>query len=475
MGRCGSQSPSCRRRPASTSSLISARGMLAGYAAGSLSPVDVVESALAAIARDKAYNAWVHVATDDALKAAQASATRWAKGEPIGPLDGVPIGVKDLLGVRGQPMRRGSPAYPEDFTPSEDAPIVARLREAGAILLGKTATPDAGCKLDTTSLVHGTTRNPFNAGLTPGGSSGGSAVALALGHVPIAIGTDGGGSIRVPAAFCGLFGLKPSIGRIPAPIGPFWPHAVTGPMSRTVLDTALAWNTCTQPDARDPYALPYEARDWVAAAQTGVAGLRVALAPSFQGIAASADITQALHRAAAILENAGATVTLAEPAWPCDKLAAFMVFWRCMYAQSVAMMPPEQAALIDPVIQDIVAQAAAISRQEFQAAMSARDALSLAMARFHETYDLLLCPVMPCQPWAAGRATPAPFPEDDWSWCPFAYPFNMTRQPAASVPLGLDSAGLPLGVQLVAALNQDSLLLRAAFVIEASQAPAFTP
>jgi aspartyl-tRNA(Asn)/glutamyl-tRNA(Gln) amidotransferase subunit A len=444
--------------------MTSALNTLAAYAARTLSPVDTVQSALAAIAMDTT-NAWVHVAAESSLAAARASESRWSKNTPIGPLDGIPIGVKDLLAVTGQPMRRGSPAYAPDFTPPEDAPIIARLREAGAIMLGKTATPDSGCKLDTSSLLHNTTVNPHNAALTAGGSSGGTAAALALGHVPIAIGTDGAGSIRVPAAFCGVFGLKPSTGRVPALLGPFWPHAVTGPMTRNVLDTALAFNTVTRPDFRDPYALTTNV-DWVAEAQKPITGLRVAIAEKFNGIGTTPELNAALHRAADILADAGAILTPAEPAWPCNPLAPFMVFWRCMYAQSVAMMPPEMAARIDPVIKNIVAQAAHITRAQFQQAIVERDSIAVAMARFHESYDLLLCPVMPCQPWQAGRATPAPYAEDDWAWCPFAYPFNMTRQPAASVPMGFDAQNLPLAVQLAAAAGRDDLVLRASLILE---------
>jgi aspartyl-tRNA(Asn)/glutamyl-tRNA(Gln) amidotransferase subunit A len=455
--------------------------MVEAYRAGRLSPVEVVTAALAAIGRDTGFNAWVHVAAEPALQEARESEARWRAGAPLGALDGVPVGVKDLLAVAGQPMRRGSMAFAEDHVPDEDAPIVARLREAGAVLIGKTATPDAGCKLDTTSLVHGTTVNPYDTALTAGGSSGGSAVALALGHVPVAIGTDGAGSIRVPAAFCGVFGLKPSTGLVPAPVGPFWPHAVTGPMTRTVLDTALALNVVTGADVRDPYALPCPVADWVAEAKRGVAGLRVAVAESWSGTGASADVAAAVNRAAARLQAAGAVVEEAGPDWPCDPLAPFMVFWRCMYAQSVAMMPAAQAERIDPVIKEIVAASGGISRAEFQAAMVQRDALAGAMAKFHQTYDLLLCPVMPGGPWAAGRATPAPHDEDDWAWCPFAYPFNMTRQPAASVPMGRDAAGppparlpvarlppagLPVAVQLVAGARRDDLVLRGSLVLE---------
>jgi len=447
---------------------MTALTLLAGYRAGTISPVETITQSLAAIERDTHFNAWVHIAHESALQGAKTSESRWRQNAPIGPLDGIPIGVKDLLAVAGQPMRRGSPAYPENNIPTEDSPIVARFREAGAIIIGKTATPDAGCKLDTTSLIHGTTRNPHNPALTPGGSSGGSAAALALGHVAIAIGTDGAGSIRVPAAFCGVYGLKPSTGRTPAPAGPFWPHAVTGPMSRTVLDTALALNTATKPDARDPYALPYSSTDWLAEAQRGVKNLRVAVAESFNGIGAGADITAALHRAAATLESHGAIVTRAEPAWPCNPLDPFLVFWHSMYAQSVALMPPAQAALIDPVIKSIVAGAEKITRAQFQTAMTQRDALATTMAQFHESHDLLLCPIMPGPPWAAGRATPEPYAEDDWSWCPFAYPFNLTRQPAASVPMGVDANNLPLAVQLIAANGRDDFVLRASFVLESA-------
>jgi aspartyl-tRNA(Asn)/glutamyl-tRNA(Gln) amidotransferase subunit A len=448
--------------------MLTAIEMLAAYRSGKTSPVEVVETSLAAISADPT-NSWTFVAGAESLQAAKASEARWRRGEPLGALDGVPIGVKDLLAVTGQKMRRGSLAYPADYSPPEDVPIISRLREAGAILIGKTATPDAGCKLDTTSLAHGVTRNPFDLNLTPGGSSGGSAAALALGHVPIALGTDGGGSIRVPAAYCGVFGLKPSTGRIPAPLGPFWPHAVTGPMSRNVADTALAWNVVTRPDARDPYAFPGQQIDWLAETGRGVAGLRIAIAESFNGIGTTPELRQALRQAAAILSDAGASIHTAEPAWPCDPLEPFMVFWRCMYAASLALLPPPFPDQIDPVIKCIIAEAAPITRQQFQTAIQQRDMLALALAKFHLNYDLLLCPVMPCQPWAAGRATPPPLPEDDWSWCPFAYPFNLTRQPAASVPLGADSNGIKLAVQLIAGFAQDGLVLRAARAIEANR------
>jgi len=442
--------------------LPAATELVRRYADGSLSPVEVVRQSLDLIRRHEArVNAWVHVDDGPALATALASEARWRRGAPMGALDGVPVGVKDLFAVVGQPMRRGSPAYPPGFVPSEDAPLVARMREAGAVLVGKTATPDAGCKLVTESLVHGITRNPYDPRLTPGGSSGGSAAALALGQVPIALGTDGAGSIRVPAAYCGVFGLKPGTGRLPAPPSPFWPHAVVGPMSRTVADTALAWTAATRPDPRDPYAV-HDGTNWPAEARRGVAGLRVAV---------TAD--PGMADAAAALAAAGAQVTQAAPDWPCDPLQPFMVFWCCMYAQALRLMPPAQAEAVDPVLRRAAAEADGISRDAFQDATHARHLMAQAAAGFHGRYDLFLCPVMPCPPWEAGRATPAPYAENDWAWCPHAYPFNMTRQPAASVPFGWRD-GLPLAVQVVAGLGRDGLVLRAAAVLEQAAASATT-
>ena len=433
------------------------------YSAAQASPVEAVRQALDLIrAHEDRVNAWVHVDDGPALAAARASEARWCRGEQWGPLDGVPVGVKDLLAVAGQPMRRGSPAYPPGFVPTEDAPVVARFREAGAILLGKTATPDSGCKLVTESLVHGITRNPWNPRLTPGGSSGGSAVALAVGQVPIALGTDGAGSIRVPAAYCGVFGMKPGTGRIPALPSPFWPHAVVGPMTRTVADTALAWAAATQPDPRDPYAVNSAGVDWPATAGLGLDGMTVAVAPGSP---------PEVMRAAQMLSSSGAKVATAAPNWPCDPLEPFLVFWRCMYAQALRLMPAAQAEAVDPTIRGIVAQAGNIDRAEFQDAIHARDLMAQAATGFHARYDLLLCRVMPCPPWEAGRATPAPYQEDDWSWCPDAYPFNMTRQPAASVPFGWQG-GLPLAVQVVAGPGRDDLVLRAAAVLETAVSAA---
>ena len=457
--------------------------MLAQFRAGMLSPVEVTRDALDRIARtDGAVNAFVCVDGDGALEAARASERRWRRGESAGLLDGVPVAVKDLIGIAGQPIRRGSLALSADGRSPEDAPVVARMREHGAVFVGKTATPESGCKVVTESAVHGVTRSPFDRRLTPGGSSGGSAAALALGAVPIALGTDGAGSIRIPAAFCNVFGLKPSFGRVPIhPPSLFAPHAVTGPMTRTVADTALAYNVVTLPEHRDPYALPHDGRDWRAGLEDGVRGMRVAFSPTLGGdVPVDPEVAALVAAAARDFEALGADVEPADPVWPCDPLETFLVFWRVMYAQSLRTYTTAQRERVDPVIRRVSEEAAGITLEQYLAAQRDRAAMAAAMMQFHTRYDLLLTPVMPVPPWPAGRMTPEGVPEDDWAWCPFTYPFNLTQQPAASVPCGLTPAGLPVGLQIVAAVNGERLILRAAQALEALRPwghlyPSFPP
>ncbi len=448
---------------------MSATEMVAQYRKGTLSPVEVTRAALDRIAATNGdVNAFVSVDEVGAMASARASEERRRRGEPVGLLDGVPVAVKDLLAVAGLPIRRGSLALPEDGRSPEDAPAVARMREHGAVILGKTATPESGCKVVTESAVHGVTRNPHDLRLTPGGSSGGSAAALSLGIVPIALGTDGAGSIRIPAAFCGVFGLKPGFGRVPIhPVSLFAPHAVTGPMTRTVADTALAYNVVTQPEPRDPYALPPDDRDWRDGLEDGVRGLRVSLSTTLGGnVRVDPEVADRVAAAARDFEALGARVELRDPVWPCDPLQTFLVFWRVMYAQSLSAYTPAQRERVDPVIRRIAAEAEGITLDQYLAAQRDRAAMAAAMAQFHTKYDLLLTPVMPVPPWPVGRMAPEGVSEDDWAWCPFTYPFNLTQQPAASVPYGTTAGGLPVGVQLVAAAHAERLVLRAARALE---------
>jgi aspartyl-tRNA(Asn)/glutamyl-tRNA(Gln) amidotransferase subunit A len=448
---------------------LTASEMVRAFQERRLSPVDVVQISLERLdAWEPHVNAFVFVDRVRALAEAYRSEVRWRNGTPLGPLDGVPVAVKDLIAVAGAPIRRGSRAWPEGSIADADAPVVARLRESGAVLIGKTATPDAGCKIVTESPVHGITRNPYGLDRTPGGSSGGSCVAVATGVVPIAIATDGAGSIRIPASNCNIFGLKPSFGRVPIhPPTMFAPHAVTGPVSLSVEDTALAYNVVTRTEPRDPYALPFDRRDWRDFLGASIKKKRVALSFDLgSGVAIDQSVRTAIESTAESLRELGVLVGEVAIRWPCDVLETFLVFWQTMYWNSYRGLRPEQQELVDPLIRSAAEQGSKIGLDRYLSACNARQSMAQEMQKFHQTYDVLLTPVMPVPPYEAGRATPTVFAEDDWAWCPFTYPFNLTQQPAASVPAGRTEDGLPIGAQLVAATGNERTLMQVAYAIE---------
>ena len=282
--------------------LLSAVELVAQYRAKKLSPVEVTKAALARIARlNPRFNAFCLVDEEAALASARASEARWAKGQPMGQVDGVPATVKDLLITKGWPTLRGSKAVDPKQTWNEDAPTVARLREEGAVLLGKTTTPEFGWKGVTDSPLTGITRNPWDETRTPGGSSGGAAVAAACGMGALHLGTDGGGSIRIPAGFTGIFGLKQSYGLVPAsPLSPFGTLAHIGPMTRTVGDAALMMNVITKPDLRDWYASPYTGTDYLKGLEGGVKGWKIAFSATMGGHPVDPEIAKLVASAAQV-------------------------------------------------------------------------------------------------------------------------------------------------------------------------------
>ncbi len=451
---------------------LSAGQMIAGYRDGSLSPVEVTRAVLARIEEhNPALNAFRLVDAEAALEAARASEERWRLKAPRGRVDGVPASIKDLILTKGWPTLRGSKAVPEDQPWDEDAPCVARLREHGAVLLGKTTTPEFGWKGVTDSPLTGITRNPWNTGRTPGGSSGGAAAAVAAGMGPLAIGTDGGGSIRIPAGFTGIFGLKPTFGRVPAyPLSPFGTLAHVGPMTRSVSDAAILLSVISEPDGRDWYALPPQgtgkAADYTVGLDDGVKGLKIAFSPSLGGNRVDPEIAQLVAAAAGRFADLGAHVEEAEPRLvDCD--AAFRVHWFAGAAALLSAFKPKQKTLMDPGLVEIARQGARYSARRYLGAVKQREAVGVAMNRFHETYDLLLTPTLPVPAFEAGRERPKGRRQHRWvDWTPFSYPFNLTRQPAASVPCGLTSQGLPAGLQIVGPLYKDALVLRAARAYE---------
>ncbi|MBE8469559.1 amidase [Streptomyces justiciae] len=443
--------------------------LVEGYRKGEFSPVEVTRAALErAEAIQPEVNAFVRLTGEEALAQARESADRWRRGEPAGLVDGIPVTVKDILLMRGSPTLKGSKVLSEKGSWDEDAPSVARLREQGAVFIGKTTTPEFGWKGVTDSPLSGVTRNPHDPTRTAGGSSGGAAAAVALGAGPLALGTDGGGSVRIPAAFCGIFALKPTYGRVPLyPASAFGTLAHVGPMTRDAADAALMLDVIGAPDARDWSAHGPSAVSYQDVLQEGVRGLRVAYSPSFGGqVRVQPGVAAAVRRGVEQLARLGAYVEEADPDFA-DPVDAFHTLWFSGAARVTQHLGPHQRELLDPGLREICGLGARYSALDYLAAVDVRMDLGRRMGRFHESYDLLVTPTLPVTAFEAGAEVPKGSGYRRWTgWTPFTYPFNMTQQPAASVPVGVDADGLPVGLQLVAARHRDDLVLRAAHALD---------
>ena len=450
--------------------VLSATDLVALYRAKALSPVEATKAALARIERhNAAVNAWCHLDADGALAAARASEARWQARAPKGLLDGVPMGVKDNLLVAGMPARFGSrltPSAPREI----DAPAVARLREHGAVILGKTAMPEYGWKATSDSPLTGVTRNPWDTRMTTGGSSSGAVAATVLGMGTMHLGTDGGGSIRIPAAFTGCFGIKPTRARVPAfPAAPLGTLAHVGPLTRTVADAALALTVIAAPDARDVYAWISPAPDFLEGLDAGVHGLRIAYSPRL-GYAPrlNPEVEAAVAAAARTFESLGAIVEEADPDIGGDPIALWDAFWWPAMRYTFEALDARWRDQADPALVAAVDSRGSVSVADHLRAQLQRADMHNTFVRFHRRYDLLITPTLPLPAFAAGALVP---PAGDWGrawadWAPFSYPFNLTTQPAASVPCGLTAAGLPIGLQVVGPIGADALVLRAARALE---------
>jgi aspartyl-tRNA(Asn)/glutamyl-tRNA(Gln) amidotransferase subunit A len=441
---------------------LTATELLAAYRSGELSPVEATETALERIeSLDPQVNAFCLVDADSALASAKASAQRWLRGEPAGALDGVPVSIKDILLTRGWPTRRGSrtvdPAGPWEV----DGPHVARVREQAAVVVGKTTTPELAWKGVTDSPLTGITRNPWDTSRTAGGSSGGSAAAVLLGMGPLSLGTDGGGSVRIPAGFTGTTALKPTYGRVPHyPASPFGTLAHVGPMTRTAADAALLLDVVSGADVRDPWALA-PTGSAVAALGTGVAGLRIAVSPTLGYVDVHPQVAAAFAAAVQVFTELGAEVEEADPGFT-DPVEAFELLWFSGVAKSLEHLGPDERAQMDPALVAVAEQGAQASALDYLTAMAVRNDLGIRMGEFHTRYDLLLTPTLPIPAFEAGVEVPAGWPRKRWtSWTPFTYPFNMTQQPAVSVPCGF-ADNLPVGLQIVGPRHADNAVLAAA-------------
>jgi len=458
---------------------LSAAEMAAGYAAGDFTPPEVLSAVEArAHAIQPRLNAFCRFDPERARAAADASAARWRSGEPLGPLDGVPVSVKDMILTAGMPTLKGSrtvdPAGPWD----EDAPSVARLRAAGAVIFGKTTTTEFGGSPFSTSPLTGDSANAWNADYGNAGSSMGAAAQLAAGAGPLALANDAAGSIRMPASFGGCFGIKPTYGLVAT----YPPSAAgnlghTGPMSWTVADAAAMLSVIAGPDPRDPDALPPQPGA-LAAAGDAVRGLRIAYSKSLGIREPEPEVAAATDAAAAVFAGLGAEVEEASPDLS-GLFEAYDVIRLCHRAAGVGALSAEDRAKLDPVVGRVVEMASQYQVADYVRALAERQRLKRVVLAFHEQYDLLLTPTMAVLPH---RLDVRQGPNDlHWYemngevWAPYTFAFNMTQQPAASIVCGLtgegsrEAPGLPIGLQVVGAPFRDGLVLSACAAFEAAR------
>ncbi|GLQ07153.1 amidase [Sneathiella chinensis] len=445
----------------------SATELVAGYRTGAVSPVEATRAVLDQIRTyDSALNAFVLVREEEALAEAARSEVRWREGKPEGLVDGVPTTIKDIMLTEGMPTLKGSRLIDPAGPWLDDSPAVARLKEQGAVIVGKTTTPEFGWKGVTDSPLSGITRNPWNPSQTPGGSSGGAAAACAAGMGALHTGTDGGGSVRIPAAFSGIFGLKPSFGRVPA-----WPASVygtvshIGPMTRTVADAALMLQVMAGYDARDWYALPPSEVDFSVIPENGFKERKVAYSRTLGYATVDPEVLRHVDHAVELVKSLGAEVEEVDPGFgPPDEI--FKVLWYSGASYAAKDFSQSDLDKMDPGLRQVVEMGREYTLTDFYDATAARAELGARMRAFHETYDLLLTPSLSVTAFEAGLLGPQQEDGVWMNWTPFSFPFNLTQQPACSVPCGLSADGLPIGMQIVGPMHADGTVLAAAAAFE---------
>jgi aspartyl-tRNA(Asn)/glutamyl-tRNA(Gln) amidotransferase subunit A len=436
-----------------------------------VSPVEVVDAVLTRIERlNPTLNAYCTVTAAAARAAAKEAEAVVMRGDALGTLHGIPVSIKDLVATKGVRTTHGSKLY-EQFIPDDDAPVVERLKRAGAIILGKTNTPEFGHKAITDNLLFGPSRNPWSLEYTPGGSSGGAAAAVATGLGPLAVGTDAGGSIRIPASCCAIFGLKPTLGLVAmAPtFGGLETLSHAGPMTRTVHDAALMLNAMVGADPRDLSSLPAVETDYLAGLDQGIQGLRVAWSPDWGYAAVDPDVRQIAEAAAKRFTDLGCQVEEAHPGFA-DPAETYQVLSTASRAARVADRWPAERDRFDPSLAVQIEAGMRWSAVDFVRASNVRRTLNETFVRFFTQYDLLLTPTMaapPPQVKVEAHAEIAGRQVTRLGWLAFTFPLSLIGYPAASVPCGWTRAGLPVGLQITAPRLADALVLRAAAAFEA--------
>lgn len=441
--------------------------LVAAYRARELSPVEATNAVIDRIEEaDGDLNAFCLVDRDSALVQARESEARWQAESPQGLLDGVPISIKDIFLTKGWPTLRGSRAIPRDQPWEVDSPVAARLRADGMVFVGKTTTPELAWKGVTDSPLTGITRNPVDSRMTAGGSSGGAAAAVGSGMGSLSVGTDGGGSVRIPASFCGIVGFKPTHGRIPMfPASPFGPLAHAGPMTRTVEETALLMDILSLPDHRDPTSLAPPRLTFRGELNRDVTGLHVAYSKTLGYVRVDDEVGRICDAAVRKIDEAGLPVTAEDPGFE-DPLEAFELLWATGAATLLRGMPGAREG-IDPGLGRIWDDGETFTGVEYLQARAVAAQLGITMGAFHETHNVLITPTMPIPAFEAGHDVPPGSGLKSWAeWTPFTYPFNMTQQPAISIPVGRTAAGLPVGLQIVGPRHSDDLVLAVARYVE---------
>ena len=448
----------------------SATELLAQIRKKTLSPVEICQSILDRIGRvNPKLNAFCALTAEAALEAARRAETATARGEALGPLHGIPFTIKDLAFTRGVRTMSGSFIFEHRVT-DVDAPYVRRLKEAGGIMIGKTTTPEFGWKALGDSPLTGITRNPWNPGMTSGGSSAGAAVAAASGLGPLHQGSDGAGSIRIPASFCGIYGFKPTYGRVP-----HWPVSNAdntshiGPMTRTVADAALMLSVMAGPDDWDRTCLDAAPDDYVGRLHDGVKGLRVAWSPDLGGLRVDPEVAAMAKQAALAFQESGCVVEeVADPHFE-DSAEMIRVMWNAHHAGNYGRYLPEWRARMDPGLVACIDDGLRYSAEHYVAIRARKFTHSDSVRALFDTYDLLLTPSVSVTAFEVGRLNPAHFPQHAWDWFPwasFSYPFNFTGHPAATVPAGFTTAGMPVGLQIVGRRLADLTVLQASAAFE---------
>ena len=434
-----------------------------------LSPVELARAVTARIdALNPALNCFCTATPDIALERAQAAEDAVMRGQALGLLHGIPYSIKDLQPTKGVRTMRGSKIF-ADHVPEDDTPLERRLEGAGGVFLGKTTTPEFGWKGATDSPLTGITRNPWNLERTPGGSSGGASAQVAAGLGPLAQGGDGGGSIRIPSSFAGIFGIKPTTGvvpYVPMPHNDLLSHL--GPMTRTVADAALMLSAIAGHDPRDRFSVPYASRNFLDGLDAGIAGRKVFWSPTLGYAKVDPEVAEATARAAARFEELGAVVEEGDPGLgnPTD---FFIVTYQSTIAGGLVQHLDEWESEMDPGLVNLVRRGMEYSAVEYVQARIERLAFCDRLARFFESYDYLLTPATAVPAFPVGQVTPDPDrndAEDLFAWTPFSFPFNATGNPAASVPCGITDDGLPIGLQIVGRMHEDREVLQAAAAFE---------